>query len=243
MSSRSVARILKENKYKPYKIHLLHELNEDDADRRLQFCETMMEMSNNGFVNRHNCRYWSVENPHWMLEHHTQHPQKINVWVGIIGQQIIGPYFLENTLTGDGYLNLLRNHIVPAILNLFPNGNHVGMPNRDLWFQQDGAPPHYALNVRRYLDTMFAGRWIGRRGAIEWPARSPDLNPLDFFLWGHLKTQVYKEKPRNLEDLRIKIRHEIQLISPNGLQNTIRHFWERLGYCQAAEGRQFEHLI
>jgi hypothetical protein len=35
--SQSVVRMLKKNKHKPYKIHLLLELNEDDTDRRMQF--------------------------------------------------------------------------------------------------------------------------------------------------------------------------------------------------------------
>jgi hypothetical protein len=42
-------------------------------------------------------------------------------------------------------------------------------------------------------------RWIVRRGSIELPARSPNLSPLDFFLWGHLKNKIYKEKPQNLQ--------------------------------------------
>ncbi|KAG8326790.1 RNA-binding protein 47 [Homalodisca vitripennis] len=38
----------------------------------------------NGRVNRHNCHYWSSENPHWMREAHTQYPLKVNVWLGVI---------------------------------------------------------------------------------------------------------------------------------------------------------------
>ncbi|EZA48673.1 hypothetical protein X777_13179, partial [Ooceraea biroi] len=40
------------------------------------------------------------------------------------------------------------------------------------------------------LNESFPDRWIGRGGRISWPARSPDLMPLDFFLWGHLKNEV-----------------------------------------------------
>lgn len=262
ISQSSVVRILKKNKQKPYKIHLLHELNEDDPDRRMQFCATMMEMIDdnpnflnnilfsdeatfclNGFVNRHNCRYWSSENPHWMMEHHTQYRQKLNVWAGIIGQHIIGPYFIDGNLNADRYLLLLRDHIVPDIVQLFPDADRQGMPNRDIWFHQDGAPPHYGVDVRLFLDNIFPRRWIGRRGPIEWPARSPDLSPLDFFLWGHLKTTIYKERVQNLEDLEARIRHEIAEIPPNWLQNSLHNFYDRLGYCQAALGIQFEHLI
>ena len=56
-----------------------------------------------------------------------------------------------------------------------------------LHFQQDGALAHYAKDVRQWLDEKFPGRWIGCRGLIKWPARSPDLTPLDFFSMGSFK--------------------------------------------------------
>nr|CAH7749156.1 unnamed protein product [Callosobruchus chinensis] len=43
ISRTSIQRILKHYKWHPYKIQLLHELNEDDHDRRLQFCEIMFK--------------------------------------------------------------------------------------------------------------------------------------------------------------------------------------------------------
>jgi hypothetical protein len=68
------------------------------------------------------------------------------------------------------------------------------MPNRNVWFQQDGASPHYGVDVRLFLNIIFPGR----RRSVEWPARSPDLSSLDFFFWDHLKNKIYKEKPQNL---------------------------------------------
>jgi hypothetical protein len=38
--------------------------------------------------------------------------------------------------------------------------------------------------VRSYLDETLPGQRIGRRGSVEYPPRSPDLTPLDFYLWG-----------------------------------------------------------
>lgn len=105
------------------------------------------------------------------------------------------------------------------------------------------VPPHYAVNVRRYLNEVFPRRWIGRRGPIEWPPRSPDLTPLDFFLWGYLKNRVYINRPNNLEELKQRIRDEIRSISPQILQNVRNGFYYRLGYCQMEEGGQFEHLL
>ncbi|KAJ4447231.1 hypothetical protein ANN_09235 [Periplaneta americana] len=49
-------------------------------------------------------------------------------------------------------------------------------------FLHDGAPAHFSRTARRYLDRRFPDRWIGRGGPIAWPPRSPDRNPLDFYL-------------------------------------------------------------
>ncbi|KAJ8939870.1 hypothetical protein NQ318_010421, partial [Aromia moschata] len=63
---------------------------------------------------------------------------------------------------------------------IFPNENYPDIPDNTLWFQQDGAPPHYARSVREYLDVIFPQRLLGRRGPIEGPAISPDLTPIDY---------------------------------------------------------------
>jgi len=56
-----------------------------------------------------------------------------------------------------------------------------------LCWQQDGATVHV---TDRNLDTL--SRVISRRPicSIDWPARSPDLSPLDFCLWGYLKSKI-----------------------------------------------------
>ena len=61
-----------------------------------------------------------------------------------------------------------------------------------IWIQHDGAPPHFSVDVRNHLNAVFPDRWIGRGGPIPWPARSPDLNPLDYFLWGYLKSLLFE---------------------------------------------------
>lgn len=66
-------------------------------------------------------------------------------------------------------------------------------------FQTDGAPPYIATIAPDFLDETFKRKWIGRRGPTEWPPRSPDLTPLEFFLWGHLKSVVNKQRLRSSE--------------------------------------------
>lgn len=171
----------------------------------------------------------------------TQNPQKLNVWAGIFGNSIVGPFFLPGNLTGDMYLDLLENTIDPALTDIIEN--NPGYVEADLIFQQDGAPPHYSQNVRNYLNNTFPRRWIGRRGAIEWPPRSSDLSPLDFFLWGHIKSKVYSTPPTSLEDLRRRIIDVCREVTPQVLQNVRERFEDNLYYCMEVGGQHFQHLL
>ena len=60
---------------------------------------------------------------------------------------------------------------------------------------QDGAPPHWAQRVRDWLNPKMLDQWIGRGGPqdrnVAGPPRSPDLTPMDFYVWGHIKSKVY----------------------------------------------------
>ena len=57
------------------------------------------------------------------------------------------------------------------------------------------TPPHYTQHVREYLNESLPNRWLGHGGPVAWPPRSPDLTPLDYYLWGHMKTLVYVSVP------------------------------------------------
>ena len=161
----------------------------------------------------------------------------MNVWAGIINNTIIGPFFIEGNLDGRKYEELLRNQIVPAI-QVF-----AGVHFDHTWFQQDGAAPHYARDIRNYLQEVFAGRWIGRRGVIEWPARSPDLTPLDYFLWGYLKDRVYRTKPANIEELKQRIRDEITAIEQDMIERAVSSFYDQMAFCQEVDGNHFEYKL
>ena len=68
-------------------------------------------------------------------------------------------------------------------------------------YQQDGAPPHWRMDVRDSLNATFPNRWIGRDGPNCWPPRSPDLTPLDFFLWGYVKDRVFATPVNDIGEL------------------------------------------
>ena len=84
-----------------------------------------------------------------------------------------------------------------------------------MYFMQDGAPPHYATPVRTFLDQTFPSRWLGRRGAIEWLPRSPDLTPMDFFVWRVVKDEVDARKPSNVQEIKLYIIDSVNRINEN----------------------------
>lgn len=61
--------------------------------------------------------------------------------------------------------------------------------------------PHSSRN-NALLQEKFPGRIISRNSEVRRPLRSCDLTPLDFFLWGHLKTKVYVNRPTTIQQLK-----------------------------------------
>ncbi|MCP4491774.1 MAG: hypothetical protein GY820_31375 [Gammaproteobacteria bacterium] len=187
-----------------------------------------------GRVNKQNCRYWCDENPNFYTEQ-PLHSPKVMVWCALWSGGLIGPFFFEGSVTAPTYLEMLEKFFWPLI------ADH---PNRqELFFMQDGAPPHFAITVRQWLDENFEEKWIGRRGPIEWPPRSPDLTPCDFFLWGYLKSLVYKEKPQGVEDLKIKISAACASIEQEVIDRSLVKYKNRLGKCIEIGGGHIEQLL
>lgn len=61
-------------------------------------------------------------------------------------------------------------------------------------------------------------------------------------MWGYLKSKVYCNRPNNLDELRQKIRAEVEHITPEVLERSVQSVYTRIGQYQIAEGEQFEHL-
>ncbi|GFT11903.1 uncharacterized protein NPIL_425361 [Nephila pilipes] len=217
ISKSSVNRIMKRCQWRSYIPRLVHALNDDDPDRRVQ----------------HNCTYWGPENPHVMVDPHVNLPG-ITVWCGLSSRGLIGPFFFDATVTGTIYLNLLQQSIIPSIREDFKQ--------EEFFFQQDGALPHYHRDVRSFLDGILPNRWIGRRGIVEYPPRSPDLTPLDFFLWGYLKDKVYAQKPATVVQLRATIEHECTNIPREWFHHVCYSIASRCQQCLEQNGHQFENM-
>ncbi|GFV36501.1 putative transposable element [Trichonephila clavipes] len=113
----------------------------------------------------------------------------------------------------------------------------------ELWFQQDGATCHTASARIDLLKDTFGDRLISRFGPVNWPPRSCDLTPLDYFLWGYVKSLVYADKPQTLDHLEDNIRRVIADIRPQMLEKVIENWTSRLDYIRASRGSPMPEII
>ncbi|GBM83421.1 hypothetical protein AVEN_14070-1 [Araneus ventricosus] len=85
----------------------------------------------------------------------------------------------------------------------------------------------------------FQNQVIGYGGFVKWSPRSPDLTPLDFVEWGHIKGHVYATPPPTLQDLRRRITDASASITPAMLHNVQREIQFRFQMCIVANGENF----
>ncbi|GFW37647.1 putative LOC100569746 [Trichonephila clavipes] len=123
----------------------------------------------------------------------------------------------------------------------------------DITFRDRRSPAtnvlrHTSVNGRTratidLLKDTFGDHLISRFGPVNWPPRSYDLTPLDYFLWGYVKSLVYADKPQTLDHLEDNIRRVIADIRPQMLEKVIENWTSRLDYIRASRGSPMPEII
>lgn len=257
ISQSTALKVLHDNKFRPYKASKLHFLETADAPLRLAFAGDMLTKINGDenylprvlfsdeslFTLRHsfntqNKRKWADENPHYFINSNARAAvgEKVMVWAGILNDNIIGPFFFEENVSGESYYAMLIGDVIPELLQR-------GLDPKQVIFQQDGAAPHYTNFVRAFLTATFES-WIGRGSpTLKWPARSPDFNPLDYFCWSYVKHEVYSTQPANMPELREKIRTAFETITPEMLVAVQTNFVRRMQLAVEHHGEIIERYM
>ncbi|XP_063931273.1 uncharacterized protein LOC135143347 [Zophobas morio] len=161
-------RILQERRLHPYHYTRVQHLRPTDYPRRVHFAQWFLRQnelnpdfsrrilftdecsfSREGMFNAHNWHFWAHENPHLTRVRAYQERFTINLWAGIIGTTVVGPFVLPDHLNGEAYANFLRLEL-PALLEDVPLN-----VRRNMWFQHNGAPPHNSILARRTLKRVY----------------------------------------------------------------------------------------
>jgi hypothetical protein len=108
-------------------------------------------------------------------------------------------------------------------------------------FQQDGAPAHTARQTQEWL-ALKCPEMINKD---EWPPNSPDLNPLDYHVWGAMlhMYQKYTPKPTNKTELQAVLEKIWDDLPQQSVEKAIMSFRKRLQMCVKADGGHIEQLI
>ena len=255
ISDRSVRRILHfDLHFHPYKMAVVHELHSRDYENRVRCCSNILNQVSlddcvittdeahfylSGSLNKQNCRYWSSDNP-MMVHEQPLHSEKVTVWCAVGQFGIWGPYFYEEndkavSVTSERYTKMLSTFVKPKLKDL---KNY-----KQVWFQQDGATAHTAKKSMNLLKEIFGDRVISLRGKVVWPARSPDLSPCDFFLWGFLKAKVYEHRPTTIPALKQAIADEIKRIPQEVITKVMNSFRSRLERCVTCGGGHLHDVL
>lgn len=252
ISRSSIHRILKKNSFHPYHDMPVQELRGPDVNTRVEFCRWFLQeelthrilwtdestFNRTGAVNFHNTHTWARQNPRNVRPHNFQAQFSVNVWAGMVGSQTVGPYFLPQRVNGEVFHEFLENDLYGLIEDL-PLDVINGM-----WYQMDGCPAHYSRNVREWMSRRFPRRWIGRGGTVSWPPRSPDLTPLDFYLWGNVKRLCYSTAVNSREELvdRITRAFDQLKLKPEEVERATSSVRVRCESCLQSGGGHFENL-
>lgn len=146
-------------------IQVVHKLESEDIAVRLDMCHNLLEVVGNDnwmhdvlfsdettfhTLNSHNCSICFNALQEWQ-----QDTPKVDMWMVFRRSKISGPFiFVEKTITGSVYLDILEQFLEPRLRN-------DGIMDTVV-FQEDGASHHFALVARDYLRHAFPGIWIGR---------------------------------------------------------------------------------
>ncbi|GFU58323.1 uncharacterized protein TNCV_4389921 [Trichonephila clavipes] len=105
---------------------------------------------------------------------------------------------------------MITNFFIPEL-----NNHDV----QELWFQQDGATCHTARAIIDLLKDTFGDRLISRFGPVNWPPRSCDLTPLDYFLWGYVndRKELELRAERDKENQRIFELQKLQITTDTSI--------------------------
>ena len=113
----------------------------------------------------------------------------------------------------------------------------------NIWFQQDGLTCHTAEATFDVLRLVFEDRIISLRADVVWPPRWCNMTPLDYYLWGVIKDKCYTDKSEIINVLKGNIREVIGEIQLHTIDNVLKNWSDRVGYCMASRGSHLNEII
>jgi len=106
-------------------------------------------------------------------------------------------------------------------------------------FQQDSAQAHRACDTTQLLQRETPDFF----GTDLWPPNSPDLNPVDYKIWGVMQQRVYESRINSVDELKQRLHDVWHGVQQHIIDLDVSQWRQRLTACVRAHGRHFEHLL
>ncbi len=154
-------------------------------------------------------------------------PQSVMIW-GAMSSAGVGPLcFLKTNVTAPVYQEILEHFMLPSADQLFKDADFI--------FQQDLAPAHTAKSTKSWLNDHGVGM-------LDWPANSPDLNPIDN-LWGIVKRKMRNKRPKNADELKATVKETWASIPPQQCHKLITSMPLRIEAVIKAKGAPTKYWV
>ncbi len=129
-------------------------------------------------------------------------------------------FHLKTNITAPVYQDILEHVMLPSADQLFKDSDFI--------FQQDLAPAHTAKSTKSWLNDHGVG-------VLDWPANSPDLNPIEN-IWGIVKRKMRNKRPKNADELKATVKETWASIPPQQCHKLITSMSRRIEEVIKAEG-------
>ncbi len=152
--------------------------------------------------------------------------------LGVVGSdgKAFPPYWTKGILETKQYKNLIAHKVFPALDPTYGVGNWI--------WTQDGAPCHMSKATQRYLERRLESEGFWSKEC--WPPNSPNLNPLDFYVWGAVESKACATYHSSVDALKASVEEKWANMSADMLKKVCSKFRSRLERCVEAEGGVFE---
>ncbi len=234
-------------RYKSYVLKICQHLTDAMKAKRVAWCELLLSLPKHQAarrmcffsdekiftveqkVNRRNDRWLTTDLGEVPIVGKRKFPTSIHILLLVSSEgHVMPPHYFSENVNKEVYLDILWSKVKPWIEETAGEKPYI--------FQQDSAPAHTSHIVQNWLSDNMQMFWSKEF----WPPNSPDLNPMDYYMWGMLERESNKVCHPTAESLRAGIDEAVANLDPQHLVNACVRFRHRLEAVLEANGSWIE---